>query len=39
MEAAGDICYAVIDIEDAWQLRIVPYSEVEAVFAHSRKKQ
>jgi dGTPase len=33
MEAADDICYAVIDIEDAWQLKIVPYSEVEAVFS------
>lgn len=33
MEAADDICYAIIDIEDAWQLRILTYSEVEAVFS------
>ncbi len=32
MEAADDICYAIIDIEDAWRLKIVPYSKVEPVF-------
>lgn len=33
MEAADDICYAIIDIEDAWRLKIVPYSKVEPVFS------
>lgn len=29
MEAADDICYRIIDLEDALRLHIVPYQEVE----------
>lgn len=28
MEAADDICYAVIDLEDAYRLKVVPFEEV-----------
>jgi dGTPase len=38
MEAADDICYAVIDIEDAWQLRILSYSEVEQALSPIAEK-
>ncbi|MFC3852210.1 deoxyguanosinetriphosphate triphosphohydrolase [Salinispirillum marinum] len=31
MEAADDICYAIIDLEDAVDLRILSFSEVQAI--------
>lgn len=31
MEAADDICYAIIDIEDAFRLGIIPYKKVEEI--------
>lgn len=33
VEAADDICYHVVDVEDAYRLGIVRYEEVEAVLA------
>lgn len=38
VEAADDICYAIIDIEDAHQLRIIPYSDVEDVLLPIAKR-
>jgi dGTPase len=32
VEAADDICYCVIDLEDAVELDLLPFSEVEALF-------
>ncbi len=32
-EAADDICYAVVDLEDAYHLGVIPFSEVERLLS------
>ncbi len=38
VEAADDICYAIIDIEDAVELKIINYSEAEKILLSSFDK-